>query len=45
MRSFYAQLQKYGISYTATYISDEYLEKILSTDKEQGGISDPDFVF
>ncbi|MBN2534155.1 MAG: DUF2202 domain-containing protein [Spirochaetales bacterium] len=45
LRSFYSQLQNYGITYSAMYISTGYLEKVISTGKERGGITDPEFVF
>jgi hypothetical protein len=45
LRSFNSQLEKYGVVYDATYITSEYLEKIISTEKEKGGITDPYFVF
>jgi hypothetical protein len=45
LRSFYSQLERYGGSYSPTYISLDLFERIISTDNERGGISDPDFVF
>jgi hypothetical protein len=40
LRSFYSQLEKNGSTYTATFITDEQFEKIISTPKEQGPVKD-----
>jgi hypothetical protein len=45
LRSFYARLTQYNSTYTANYISPEFLEKIIATDKERGAITDPDYLF
>ncbi|MBN2443212.1 MAG: DUF2202 domain-containing protein [Spirochaetales bacterium] len=45
IRSFYLQLKKNNSTYTAVYLSQEYLDKILSGNNEKGAITDPGFVF
>ena len=43
MRSFTAQLSRYNIEYEASYITAQYLEKILKYNRETAPISDPDY--
>ncbi|MBN1696724.1 MAG: DUF2202 domain-containing protein [Spirochaetales bacterium] len=45
MRSFYSQIQRYNGTYEAAYISDDYLNKIITTPQEKGAITDPDYIF
>jgi hypothetical protein len=45
MRSFTAQLERQGFTYEASYISDEYLERILKINREMAPIADPDYLF
>lgn len=43
MRSFTAQLDRYGENYDAQFISSDYLEKILKYNRETAPITDPDY--
>lgn len=46
LRSFYAQIQRYGAAYSAQYISAAALETIVTSARETGQtITDPGFVF
>ena len=45
MRSFIGQLEREGTSYKASYISDEYLERIMKINREMAPITDPDYRF
>lgn len=43
MRSFVSQIERNGGSYSAQYISDEYLATILSFNNETAAITDPEY--
>lgn len=43
LRSFLRQLDREGLEYEASYISDEYLQKIRSINQETAPISDPEY--
>ncbi len=43
MRSFTAQLERYGVTYEPEYIEDSYYDKILKYNREMAPIADPDY--
>lgn len=43
LRSFIAQLDRFGTTYTAQYIDAEQLQRILSISRETAPITDPDY--
>ena len=43
MRSFTAQLERYGETYEPVYIDEAYYEKILKYNREMAPIADPDY--
>ncbi|MDC7127175.1 MAG: DUF2202 domain-containing protein, partial [Spirochaetales bacterium] len=45
IRSFTAQLERYGENYKPQYISDDYYNKILKYNRETAPIKDPDYNF
>ena len=46
MRSFYSQLERNNSGYKAQFISSDYLNKIIKSNRETGTvITDPNFTF